>query len=650
MVLGIDDAVGIAALSLTCFIGCFKGLLVISKARHFTRDVSDVRLQIELSLQSLFTWAEEAGLTHEPPSLLVSASHAMLVLDILRQISQLVLDLNHLKEKYGLHLSSYSGDVESLDDEDSTLSKLGLKQQEYTTRADIAVFRKRKEPWKRLQWVTLDDKRAANLLEKINIFIGELGRFLEQSKQARRDRYLEVAYRDAVLNTEGQQQLHILEQEYERKAASANVAIAAAARLKQTRLRLRLDEDSPLIASGSSGPNGQCQDGPENRPRSSRPVGSESPPVSLDSMRLRIRTLTLPRLARVPGLLRSLAFYDKSAILLEWKSGPRLGDAKILDRRVSQVAAFLHEIEPSFHSLPCRGFVKDHEANRYGYVFDLPESLSASNPLLGQPSIRPSQPVLPEMHSLRKMLDQTGQTPSLNSRLRLSVIILETILNLHTSGWLHKELRSANVILIRQASCADAPLDLSSYETYVAGYTYARADNPDELTEPLASSTEVDVYRHPSSLGDSRRPFSKTFDLFSVGCTLLEIGLWKNLRQILICHAPSALSSKRDDKDFKPDYMQLRHEVLLLPLGLAQNSSSGTKDKEPSGANNPPCNILRSLEAAMGIAYTSIVKELLSAAEHASTTSEDASVDHHASVLDLEIRAKHVVQAIANIV
>lgn len=55
MVVGVDDALGIVALSLTCLRGCVNGLTVLSKARHYTQDVSNVRLQIELSLQSLFT-------------------------------------------------------------------------------------------------------------------------------------------------------------------------------------------------------------------------------------------------------------------------------------------------------------------------------------------------------------------------------------------------------------------------------------------------------------------------------------------------------------------------------------------------------------------------------------------------------------------
>jgi hypothetical protein len=49
------DVVSIVALSLTCLHGCVKGLTVLSKASHYDRDVSNIRLQIELEQYLLFT-------------------------------------------------------------------------------------------------------------------------------------------------------------------------------------------------------------------------------------------------------------------------------------------------------------------------------------------------------------------------------------------------------------------------------------------------------------------------------------------------------------------------------------------------------------------------------------------------------------------
>ena len=142
------------------------------------------------------------------------------------------------------------------------------------------------------------------------------------------------------------------------------------------------------------------------------------------------------------------------------------------------------------------------------------------------------------------MLDQSG-IPSLNMRLSFAAKLLEALLNLHTSGWLHKELRSNNIIFIGRV---DEPRetgknDLSAYSVYIAGYVYSRLDSPGEMTEPLQSDFEADLYRHPSLLSDTRRPYRKSFDIFSVGCTLPEIGFWTSLRRIFENHSVPQLGA-----------------------------------------------------------------------------------------------------------
>ena len=261
-------------------------------------------------------------------------------------------------------------------------------------------------------------------------------------------------------------------------------------------------------------------------------------------------------------------------------------------------------------------------------------------------------------------------------------------MNLHTSGWLHKELRSDNIIFIQKADVVrDNNVDLSTYSMYVAGYVYARGDDPGEMTEPLKSEVEADLYRHPLSLGRSRLSFRKSFDIFSVGCTLLEIGLWSSLRQILERHSawllPLRLQNQQhhrslqrstgfsststsaalvgrpnddekgdDDKEDEgikpsPDLMRLRHELMLSQLSDQKASGTKTNLQETAPSPRNRCNILRLLEAATGNLNTSIVEELLST-EVASCTGKDVDINEHEYALDLEIKAVDTIQAIAN--
>ncbi|KAF2115015.1 prion-inhibition and propagation-domain-containing protein [Lophiotrema nucula] len=647
--------VALPGLHMTCLNGCVKGLVVLSKAKHYNRDVSDVRLRTQLALHSLTTWAEEAGLMQEPPTLLMSANNAALVPEILGQLETLLLDLHQLEQRYGLYLQPTSEDVEALYDDDITLAGTVHKQHEYTKRP-LTIFRKRKEPWKRLRWVTLDDKKFGRLLDKAKSYIGEMERFLEQAKQERRDRYLEHCLRDAILNASGPQELGVIGTEYEK--APSKLAIAAAAKLKRTRLMLGFSDSASTSLM---------------MPHLSKSLSVSSMGSRLDSamiskiansepkeMKLSMRLLTLTRVARAQPL-RTLAQYDGRTVLLEWKNVADMADPTI-SKRVNEVAALLQDLGPMFHSLQCRGFVSDFVDKRYGYIFDLPEELDNSSQ-----AVKPKQPGLtalglhPELRSLRQALDEVG-VPSLNLRLSLAVTLLENLLNLHTSGWLHKELRSDNVILIRDTNTPreNVTEELASFSIYVAGYVYSRVDSPGEMTEPLRSELEADLYRHPSLLSDSRQSYRKSLDIFSVGCTLLEIGLWSSFRQILeyhsavrsdiavpswparsisdptLAHSNSFEQVNSSHEKASIDLMKLKHDLLISHLTVS-------RPKPTPVAVTKRSMIMTSLEAAMGERFTNVVEEFLAAGN----TTKETKADEHEFALDLEMRARDIVRGIA---
>jgi len=69
---------------------------------------------------------------------------------------------------------------------------------------------------------------------------------------------------------------------------------------------------------------------------------------------------------------------------------------------------------------------------------------------------------------------------------------------------------------------------------FLAGYEYARADSPLDITETPAARHESDIYRHPSLISATPATYQKRFDLYSLGCVLLEIGLWRPLQTVLL--------------------------------------------------------------------------------------------------------------------
>ena len=449
------DVVSVVALSLTCFHGCVKGLVVLGKAKHFARDVSDVQFQTELMLHSLTVWAREAGLTKEPPLLLVGANDLNLVPKILGQLETLFSDIGGLDARYGIRLQATDEDVDVGNDNAESVLDVDTHQGNSTERIDVAVFRKRKQPWKRLRWITFDDKKFERLLDKANGYVRELVKFLEHARQERMEHNLEFVLRNVILHAEDDHRLGVIGKDNPTQVS--NYAVSAAAKLKQARLKLGImdtarEHETDLYQR----PLPSLSVAPKQKHDTITSSGSNGP---LTDMKLSMRLLTLDRAARAEPR-RTLAMYDGQTVLLEWKYVTSL-DHQAISRRVNQVAAFLQGFGPTLHSLRCRGIVRDPVAKRYGYIFDLPHHLE-SRPDPSQVSRQTSDMLrnATQFTPLRQMLDQSRQSnkPSLNTRLSFAITLLETLLTLHTAGWLHKELRSDNIYLIR----AKGPVDDAS--------------------------------------------------------------------------------------------------------------------------------------------------------------------------------------------
>ena len=98
-----------------------------------------------------------------------------------------------------------------------------------------------------------------------------------------------------------------------------------------------------------------------------------------------------------------------------------------------------------------------------------------------------------------------------------------------------------------------------------------------EITEDAPSDLEQSLYRHPDSRGSSRSFYRKQFDLFALGCILLEVSLWRTLRDILLdaqeggtSAALKEMPSQKalDEKKYEKWKRILRGKALLLDRGM----------------------------------------------------------------------------------
>ena len=112
----------------------------------------------------------------------------------------------------------------------------------------------------------------------------------------------------------------------------------------------------------------------------------------------------------------------------------------------------------------------------------------------------------------------------MTDRLKLALRITQSVRYFHMAGWLHKNLRSENVIIFSPFSLA--------YPT-LAGFTYSRQDSLSEISEQPSADPQREIYRHPDAMGEPTESFSVTKDVYALGTILLEIGEWRSLKSLV---------------------------------------------------------------------------------------------------------------------
>lgn len=193
------------------------------------------------------------------------------------------------------------------------------------------------------------------------------------------------------------------------------------------------------------------------------------------------------------------------------------GEAAVISR-VEELAGLLTSYKPKELCVPpCLGFFKAHNAHdsqdRFGFVFTKPGEISRDSKLV----------------SIRDCMNRFDE-PSLNDRVTLAHKTANCILYLHSVNWLHKSLRSENIVcFVDQHS----PFVLTA--PYLLGFGYSRPARSGESTEPTPPVPAWEIYCHPDIQQDRPNPpyYRKTFDIYSLGLVLIEIALWEPIENVM---------------------------------------------------------------------------------------------------------------------
>lgn len=214
---------------------------------------------------------------------------------------------------------------------------------------------------------------------------------------------------------------------------------------------------------------------------------------------------------------RTIATFREEAVLVDWRCCRddtwRRENPAAFQQRTENLARILNSDLQSLNLsvLHCVGYINQNSSVT-GYAFRLP--------LDAEPGERPVS-----LHHLLTQVRGRLDVPGLDERFELAKALVSTIFELHNMGWVHKNIQSKNILFWRKRGTSEVNLA----KPYLVGFDTSRPNQPGEVTEKPYSTKEDDLYRHPSYKGPNARPFQVSFDLYSLGIILFEIGLWESV-------------------------------------------------------------------------------------------------------------------------
>lgn len=161
-----------------------------------------------------------------------------------------------------------------------------------------------------------------------------------------------------------------------------------------------------------------------------------------------------------------------------------------------------------FRVTNCLGYFHEAGQRRFGFVFQ------------GTGNFPPPR--------LLDMIAASNQPrPSLTTRIQIARAVATSVWYLHATNWLHKGLRSENVVFPFKPPASP----------YLTGFDYSRPVSAKERATKSVQNRYHDLYRHPSTQFDVPRDgpsgFKKAYDIYSLGVVLYEIGMWKPIHEIM---------------------------------------------------------------------------------------------------------------------
>ncbi|KAK5064757.1 hypothetical protein LTR84_000591 [Exophiala bonariae] len=588
----------LAAVSLTfqLFAGCVKGYQLLSEAANLPGEYQYIRLRLEIEQARLLDWGFFVEVSEDEGSLSIGRASEKVLLEVLKQQYDLLLKFGRYDEQLAAvskpSLVELEEQVEHVSEEakdhDPSRQKHFSHSHFLMRRALSYIDDTRKFP-RRLRWVICDKDKLDRLLCKLaflNDFLMELldrrqlGRLLDLQTRTNYgimqlsssmgqlfSLFQAETLQDppSPLGAEDSSN-HLITASQTRSSpdtrdgagvVSLRSTFASLARTKAFNLAVENGQLTESFAKGlglrdiaSDIASAELSQGhfELHDPGLSADCGFEDPRTEATFYRGGVRTEPKHvwiewrlQSRQQPSTTTSNGYYRHSM------PGPPKGGLEMTTHnRMTALVAMLRQSKSSelFRAASCLGFfydrtvVKSSDASprRCGIVFEKPRNCN------------PSLPPVSLLEFLRRNQrgDRTLCTPSLTQRVRLAVAVAEHIERLHAVNWLHKALRSYNILFFatdeKVRADVDHPWDQCYHvfdldKPFLSGFDLARPLDQHELSAAGPENPAHDIYRHPEIQAASASAcigmFRKSYDYYSLGIVLLEIIYWKPIDALL---------------------------------------------------------------------------------------------------------------------
>ncbi|KAF4954258.1 hypothetical protein FSARC_12195 [Fusarium sarcochroum] len=570
--------IGGVSLLFQIFAGCIKGIILglhrnnltdsninagyqlFSEAKGLETNYQFFRVRFKTEQYRLLDWATIAQLSENDETLVLNKASRSVLLDVLDQQYRLMLRFGRLDDRLRPLTKPLlfevqeddSSNSEHFEEVDSLQSRFPHTNVLLKKSLDF-IHGTSKVP-SRLRWAISDKAKIEDVLNKLTSLNDYLNELLNnQQLQSLTAQHTRTSYQIMQLNNKvdhlceliaaGRFTLSSPEAHGYRNTTDHKLE-ASLASLAQFKALMSVIETASLTE--------------KTRSKLGLNEMSSNAPLRIPTNEIEILDKPIPKSANRVSAKYKPADASWRRVWIEWKSISATTDHKNSEanhrRTLKRFEALVELLRQDhavreFSTMRCLGYCVQGKVKaqlQYGFVFENPQSVDPA-----------AQPTSLEDHLL------TSSIPSLTTRVGLMKALVGFVEKLHAVNWLHKGLRSQNVVFFPSYH---EEIDLTN--PYLSGFDYSRPENANDMSETAPTVASEDLYRHPAVQGEPKdnsqwHGFKKYHDIYSLGIILLEIAYWDPIYKILgYCQA----------EDIKPSELV---RVRMRLLGTHDSSFRG---------------------------------------------------------------------------